>query len=83
MTDEKAKELVAANIARLLHATGKNAHWLMKELDIGPGAMYPIVRGEVAPRISTASRIADCFGVSIDELLRPSSEKSKKSQKVA
>ena len=83
ITDKKAKELVSANISRLLHATGKNAHWLVKELEISPGALYPIVRGEVAPKIGLASRIAECLGVGVDDLLKPVCEKSKKTQKVA
>lgn len=81
ISDEQAKDLVSANIARLLNATGKTAYWLMKELDVSPGSLYPIVRGEVAPTIGFASRIGEALGVTVEELLKPVT-KSRKNSKI-
>lgn len=77
VTDEQARSVVSSNLSRLLSEKGLTVYWLMKQVDMSPGAMYPIVRGERCPTIATASRIADALGVTVDELLRKDLKNSK------
>ncbi len=71
ISDENAKAYVSANIQRLLHASGKSAYWLMKELGAKQGTLYPVVNGQVVPSIAMTARIAECLNVTVDELLKP------------
>lgn len=70
ITDEQAKAAVSENISRILEEQDKTAYWLMKRLDMSPGAIYPIIRGESLPSLAMSARIAEALGVSVDSLLQ-------------
>ena len=69
MDDQKAKAVFSANVKRLLHARGKNTHWLMLETKELPNRIYPAVKGAALPTLGLVSRIAKALGVKVDELL--------------
>ena len=82
VTDFEACEHVSSNVLRLLDEQGHSVYWLMKELGMSPGALYPIVRGENVPTLGTTSRIADALGVTVDDLLElPRKREEKRSLK--
>lgn len=74
----EAKSFLADNIERLLAERGRSAYWLMREIGMTEGGFYPIVRGEVVPSVVIAHRIAEVLKVTVDDLLKKSSEKSPK-----
>ncbi len=71
LTDEQAVASVSESIRRILNARGLKTHWLVLKLQASPGAIYPIVRGEVHPSVGMTARIAEALGVSVDDLLPP------------
>lgn len=86
ITDTDAKEHVSANIRASLEALELSVYWLRKQLDVGEGTIYPIVRGAVLPSVAMTARIAEKLGVTIDHLLLPPEEFTpprKKSRKIA
>ncbi len=70
MTDEETCEYVAANLTRILAEQDRTIYWLMKQLKMSPGAVYPIVRGESQPTLGTTTRIAEALGITIDDLVK-------------
>jgi len=70
LTYEQAKTAVSKNLTRSLEEQGKTPYWLMKELEVSAGTIYPIVRGEKQPLIGFASRIAEALNISIDDLIQ-------------
>ena len=70
ITDDDALKHVSANLIRILEEQGRTAYWLMKAINMSPGALYPIIRGEHLPSLGTAARIAELLDVSVDELIK-------------
>ena len=77
MTDDQAKAAFAANVQRELNVRGKNVRWLMQQIDEYPNRIYPAVKGKAMPGAGLLTRVANAFGVTVDDLLKPSEEISK------
>lgn len=58
------------NIKRLCKDNGISIYALEKECGIGNGTIGKMEGKERSPRIDTLKKIADKFGVSVDELLK-------------
>lgn len=71
LTDDEVKAAFSANVSRLLEEQGHSIYWLRKEIGVGEGTIYPIVRGKVVPSVAISSRIAEALGVAIDDLIEP------------
>lgn len=71
ITDDEARANISANVQRLLSVHGQSVYWLMKRLSMSPGAIYPIVRGDVLPSIAMGARIAEAVGATVEDLLQP------------
>ena len=69
LTDDQAKTAIAKNVSRILEEQDRSVYWLMKELGVGQGTIYPIVSGAVVPSVGIAARIAEILGVTVDRLL--------------
>lgn len=69
MNDEKLRELLGKNIA----AYRKRENWtqarLAEKLNYSDKAVSKWERGESVPDVLTLAVLADCFGVTVDELL--------------
>jgi DNA-binding XRE family transcriptional regulator len=70
VTDKHACENVAFNLSRILGEQGRTIYWLMKEIKMSPGALYPIARGVNVPNVATAASIAKALSVTVDDLLK-------------
>lgn len=70
VSDDDAKLAVCRNMHHLLQQQGRTLYWLMQQIDMSPGALYPIAKGQKIPSVGTASRIAAALGVTVDDLLR-------------
>lgn len=77
VTEAQAKAAISKNLNRILGERGQSPYWLMTQLEMSPGALYPIVRGKKLPSIATAARIAAALEISVDVLLETKSANSK------
>jgi len=75
MTDDEAREVVAANLKRL--RGDRSLSDIGRCCDTSAGAIQQIERGDRMPGAGLLTRLAATFGVSIDELMQPI-RKSKK-----
>lgn len=77
VTDEEAKENIAANVLRLLSARG----WSQKKLSVETGetemTVSRICRGQSVSGIGVIARIAEALDVTIDRLIDQPPRKSR------
>ena len=71
ITDREATATLSANVRRLLAARGMSMRDLAAATGETPMQISRIARGHHVPNFGTVARIAECFDVSIDALLRP------------
>lgn len=83
VTDQAAKSRVAENVARLLAEHGMSQQALANKTGENKMMISRVVRGEHDPGIGLISRIAEAFGMSIDELLSDQSRSKNKSRRSA
>lgn len=62
--------MIYENIKRLCNEKGITISTLEKACGISNGTIGKWADGKSAPRVPTAQRIAEYFGVSVDELLK-------------
>lgn len=80
ITDEKARQNIAANIRRLLEDRGWSQNELARRTGEYPTNISRVVRGVFAPQVGLFARIAEALDVSMDRLVsEPPQENSRKS----
>ncbi len=62
--------MLAENVSRLCKERNTSIFALERELGIGNGAIGKWKDGARSPRVETVKKIADYFGVTVDDLLR-------------
>lgn len=67
--------MIYENIKRLCDKNNISIRALEKECGIGNGTIGKMENKERSPRIDTLKKIAEKFGVSVDELLKESTGK--------
>ena len=68
MNDEITKQVLAANLQRILHEKNWSVRKLARECGDPINTIARVVRGENLPKAGLIVRIADALGGSIDEL---------------
>lgn len=66
---EQLRAIIAANIARLRLAAGMTQQELAEKLNYTDKAISKWERGESVPDISVLARVAEVFGVTVDDLI--------------
>lgn len=64
--------MLVDNIERLCKERNISICALEREADIGNGAIGKMRNKTKSPRLETVKKIADYFGVTVDDLLKPS-----------
>ncbi|MHC4698496.1 MAG: helix-turn-helix domain-containing protein [Planctomycetota bacterium] len=70
MTDEQAKQILAANIRRLLEERKISGRQLAKLTGDNPVTINRLLRGDHVPGIGLVTRIAASLRTSVDYLLK-------------
>ena len=70
----EVKILIYDNVKRLCWEKHTTICTLEKDCGIGNGSIGKWADGDVNPRIGTLKKIADYFGVTVDELLKDNGE---------
>lgn len=69
ITDEIAREHIAANVDRLLKKLGKSRYWLAQQTGEWESRIASVCNGKSLCSVAMAARIATALGVSLDELM--------------
>lgn len=77
MTDEEALRRIAVHVARLRGQRSKS--WLARECGAYPSQIQRIEAREHMPGVGLLTRIAKSLDVTIDDLVSPTSRKSRRS----
>jgi transcriptional regulator with XRE-family HTH domain len=83
ITDLDAKNRIAENVARLLAERGMSQQKLADETGENKMMISRVVNKKHVPGIGLISRIAEAFGISIEELLADSSRLQRKTRRSA
>ena len=70
----EVKILIYDNVKRLCWENHTSIFTLEKDCGIGNGSIGKWADGDANPRIGTLKKIADYFGVTVDELLKDNGE---------
>lgn len=74
MTDNDQRKVFAANLIRLLEASGKSQKEVAAAIDVIPQTFNTWCMGQALPRMGKIQRLADYFGVKKSELIDPPAE---------
>jgi hypothetical protein len=71
VTDDQAKENIAANVINILAEMGRSRYWLADQCGRAESTIQSVCHAISCCNAATLKTIASALGVTTDELLRP------------
>lgn len=69
ITDDIAREHIAANVVRILHEQGKSRYWLAQQTGEWQSRIASVCKGTRLCSAAMLARIATALNVSVDDLV--------------